>query len=794
MMVAMVLAIAGVKTTAQLPPDFPQMTVLPNTNPAPGYLFGSVNAGGAAGKSNYFAILDNSLNPILLNKTNSLGKLACNGLFLENAGKKGQAVSFVLKDSSFNVVKTYIGGNGYNADNHDFEVLPNGHAIVECADNTPTVDMSKLVPGGFPAALPTEFIIQEVDVEGNVVFEWKSLDHIPVTDSLQTLTGQNIGDYIHVNSVWFDETDGTILLSCRNTSEVIKISRVTGEVVWRMGTGFHNQFTFTNGIPGNTDPPQFQVQHNARRLPNGRFTVFDNGWSDHSDPAHSFQRPYTRGAQYVLNETTKTATLVWEFRHNPDIIDYQGGTYQWLPGGHGIVQWGGANGTATNNAMSEADENGNLVADAIVQSPGTGGFTRMLWPLESTYVNVTKPELYSGDDYVFTSNGTNVTGVTMHVTSRDGDDYNSVTVSRQPFAPVLPRFNGKAPRVEPFRVIVTQSAINSLAVDLSFDAATFGFRDPTNTTVYYRQTPGQGLFVPLDTLYNWVTHQVEASVFMPASGSNLGEFIFGWPDLAEVPYPPLLKFPPQDGQVNQNLPVPFLWTSKGFAQSYYLQVSTNADFSTLLVDEAYVPTTRYTNAIAPGTRYYWRVQTSNYGGNSDWATNTFTTVPPMVQMVVPNGGEAWQRGLSRDIQWSNNVTENVALDLYKAGFLIKTITTNSPGIPAYRWSIPVNTVLGSDYSIRIRSTTNAALFDLSDATFSIVDAPAFNSSSAVVLANGSFQIGLTAPGAATATVLVSTNLTTWQALPPLPLTNGIGLFTDDATTNSISRFYRLSVP
>jgi hypothetical protein len=281
---------------------------------------------------------------------------------------------------------------------------------------------------------------------------------------------------------------------------------------------------------------------------------------------------------------------------------------------------------------------------------------------------------------------------------------------------------------------------------------------------------------------------------MPASGSYLGEFIFGWPDLAEVPYPPLLKFPPQDGQVNQNLPVSFLWTPKGFAESYYFQLSTNADFATLVVDAPYVPTTRYTNAVAPGTRYYWRVQTSNYGGDSDWTTNTFITIPPMVQMVVPNGGEAWQRGLSHDIQWSNNVTENVALDLYKGGAFVKTITTNSPSIPAYRWSLPVSTVPGSDYTIKIRSTTNAALSDLSDGTFCIIDAPSFNLASAIRLPDGNVQFSCTASGAAQMTVLSSTNLVNWQPLQVVPVTGGAALFTDTTASNYATRFYRLSIP
>jgi hypothetical protein len=361
---------------------------------------------------------------------------------------------------------------------------------------------------------------------------------------------------------------------------------------------------------------------------------------------------------------------------------------------------------------------------------------------------------------------------------------------------VLPVFDGKAPRVVPVRVIMTQSAIaiNSLTAVVSFDTNSFSFIDPTNTTVYYRQTPGQGLFVALPTVYDWVTHQVQASVTMTTSGSNLGEFIFGWPDVAEVPYPPLLKYPAQNAQVNQTLPVDFLWTPKGFAESYYFQLSTNADFSTLVVDASYVPTTRYTNAVASGTRYYWRVQTSNYGGTSDWTTNTFTTIPPMVQMIVPNGGEAWQRGLNHDIVWSNNVVENVALDLYKANVFVKTIVTNSPAIPAYRWSIPVNTVPGSDYTIKIRSTTNSGLYAMSEGPFSIVDAPTFNAGSVVVLPNGSVQFGVTASGAATATVWVSTNLPSWQVLQSVTLTNGSTVVTDNTATNSSAQFYRLSVP
>lgn len=782
-----VLAIAGTSVSAQLPADFPQLSILPNTNPAPGDFFGSLSVSGVPGVSSYFAILDNARNPVLLNKTNSFGNLACNGLFVTTSGTNGQSIAFQLKDSSFNVLATIQAGSGYTADNQDFEVLPNGHALILIYDSTPVVDMSKLVPGGFPAALPTQSVIQEVDVDGNVVFQWRSLDHIPVTDSYQTLTNANLGDYIHVNSVWFDDTDGNLILSCRNTSEVIKISRVTGDILWRM-QGKHNQFTFTNAIAGNTDPAGFQVQHNARRLANGDLTVFDNGYSAHSDPAYHFTRPYTRAVEYAIDEVNKTAKLVWEFRHTPDLITYNGGSVQRLPGGHTVIQWGNDNTAAPALAMTEADATGKLVCDVALPQPGvTGSFTRQVWPLESTDLNVTQYELTASDTYVFNLAPT-VTGVTLDVATLDGDLYNHLTVSRQPFAPVLPRFLSTAPRVVPVRVLLSPESITAIGGQLSFDVISFGLKDPTNTTVYYRQTPGQGLFVPVPTQYNWVTHQLQAQI------SDFGEYIFGFPDLGQVPYPPLLIAPAQNASVNQALPVAFFWTPQGFVGDYNLQVATDADFASLVADEPGLTECRYTlPSVAANTRYYWRVNTENDGGASDWVTNSFTTAPPTVQMTVPSGGEAWERGLSYILQWRANLAENIALDLFKSGVFVKTITTNAPNIPAYTWQPGLTLVPGSDYAIKIRSTANAALSAMSGA-FSIVDAPSFNPASFARLTNGRVQFGVSAPGAATATVMISTNLVNWRVFQTLGITNGTAVFTDAAPATAPSLFYRLRVP
>ncbi len=100
---------------------------------------------------------------------------------------------------------------------------------------------------------------------------------------------------------------------------------------------------------------------------------------------------------------------------------------------------------------------------------------------------------------------------------------------------------------------------------------------------------------------------------------------------------------------------------------------------------------------------------------------------------------------------------------------------------------------GSDYSIKIRSATNAALYDVSDMPFSI-DAPVIDARSVTRLLDGRISFGLTAAGSTQATVLGSTNLTTWEDLQSLTLNNGSAVFTDDTATNFPLRFYRVRVP
>ena len=139
--------------------------------------------------------------------------------------------------------------------------------------------------GGPKDGYAEDSIVQELDVKtGKVVFEWHSLGHVPLTESIQAnrepahhATKKRPLDYFHVNSI-ADGPGGTILISGRNTSALYLLRR-DGSIVWRLG-GKRSDF-------GPAAAVKFRYQHNARFHGPTTISLFDNG-------AIPKEEPYTR--------------------------------------------------------------------------------------------------------------------------------------------------------------------------------------------------------------------------------------------------------------------------------------------------------------------------------------------------------------------------------------------------------------------------------------------------------------------------------------------------------------------
>jgi outer membrane protein assembly factor BamB len=229
-----------------------------------------------------------------------------------------------LMNSHYEIVDTYQAGNGYSADLHEFQLLPNGNALLMIYD-AETINMGRYVLGGKWNAQVTGLVIQELDPSKNVIFEWRSWDHFSLRDSVAKLTDKKI-DLIHGNSLALMK-DGNLLLSSRNLGEVTKIDLDTGDIIWRLG-GKGNMFTFIGGEP-------FAYQHDARELPNGNITIFDN----HGTPDGGEIAP-SRGVEYKLDEAKMTATQVWEYAADSHIFGTFMGNTQRLADGNTLLSWG----------------------------------------------------------------------------------------------------------------------------------------------------------------------------------------------------------------------------------------------------------------------------------------------------------------------------------------------------------------------------------------------------------------------------------------------------------------------
>jgi hypothetical protein len=316
-----------------LSPDFSKMVIVRSDRPSAGDIFlatfkiamqsDSFHLSLIPSNDQYLMILDNGSVPVFDRKVASLAtdfKMQPNGRF--TYFDSGAGVFFVL-DSSYAIVDSFKCGNGYKTDNHELVILPNGHALLLGLDPE-VIAMDEIVPGGDIGATVIGNIIQELDRDKNVVFQWRTFDHFQITDATHENLQASTIDYVHANALDMD-TDGNILLSSRHLDEITKIDRETGNIIWRLG-GKNNQFSFVN------DPIRFSHQHSIRRTPTGTLILFDDG--DFHSPRNS------RAVEYSMDEQAKTVTQVWQFRHSPDSYAAAMGSVQRLPDGNTLIGWG----------------------------------------------------------------------------------------------------------------------------------------------------------------------------------------------------------------------------------------------------------------------------------------------------------------------------------------------------------------------------------------------------------------------------------------------------------------------
>ncbi len=216
---------------------------------------------------------------------------------------------------------------------HNVYEKPDGNFLVT------VTDLNSTHQNGTPTV---EDFILEITPEGVQLKQWDLKDFL---DENRTAWDDNLDDlpvdWAHANSVVYDPSDNTIIVSCR-LQGAIKIG-YDDAIKWIIGPhrGWGqnrrgedlNQFLLqaldadgnpimdTAVLDGVANHPDFEwnwYQHAVDKLPNGDFILFDNG----DKRNFTGDERYSRAVQYRVDESNKTIQQIWDYGKERGLFAY----------------------------------------------------------------------------------------------------------------------------------------------------------------------------------------------------------------------------------------------------------------------------------------------------------------------------------------------------------------------------------------------------------------------------------------------------------------------------------------
>ena len=603
------LAIVGVILTPPCSAQvaFRDLDVSVLKNPAPGYYFIAPNS------MDSISMLDHAGKNMFKRRVGPHANvLPYKGKWLTHFATIGNTPVFIRRDVNLNPIDTLRTVNGVQTDFHECRIISDTSYII-LGIREDTVDLSS-IPGGRPRAIVWNNVIQERTFSGRTLVEWRSLDHIPVADAIDSVeVNTPVVDYIHINSVVIDR-DGNYLISCRHTDEVIKVNRSTGAVMWRLGGSLSkgNQFQWLNDSAGGFRG--FSHQHSAIRTARGTILLFDNGNFKPGDRA-------SRVVEYEVDEQAKTVRKVFEFIPSPSIYAATMGSVQELPNGNIVIGWGsGSNRTVAH----EIDRSGTV--QVRIDNPTQNGFV--------AYRVVKAVYAMTGIEQVLTAPGTTVfsdADSTTHVSfiASRVSDTTRVTVERHNYQPHAISFvDTTYCSVVPMRWTVRASDSSNLAGTLRIAVRDVpGVLVPSKARLFARSREGRGAFARVTTTYDSVSGSLNTSTL------RYGEFLIAFADCT-VP----TQIYPSNGAVEIPTTVQLRWSPALRTDGYQVEVSKSPSFSN---PDRYVVGDEDTTlqSLSDFTAYHWRVRAvlpnATYSQwSAPWSFRTQLPVPTVVSPVL----------------------------------------------------------------------------------------------------------------------------------------------------------------
>lgn len=714
----LIYILAGLFTTqlvsVELPANFPPFEIKTLDKPAPGNMM-FVTRG--TGFGNYLVITDSAANVLkfkpVTGQTSNFA-VQSNGLITYNTVKKGyfkaySEATYYIADTNLTIIDSITGANGFVPAPHVSEILPNGHYLFSSFSSYP-VDMSKVVENGNPNAIVAGAALIEMDANKNVVFQWRSWDYINIEDTYQPINDflNIITLYSNFNSVAVDK-DGNFYVCNRLLSEITKVNRSTGEIMWRFG-GKYNQFTVVNE-DDKQSPIYFSLQHDIRILPNGNITLFDNG--DQHEP------PFSRAVEYQIDEQNMIATKVWEYVPTVNVFAESNASVQRLSNGNTIIGWGNTANNPTKIDITEVNPDGKVEFEMALPKTITAfKALKFPYPIGKESSRVFRDELLPLNTYRFDV-GTNKTGVKVVFSKMAGFMYNTLTVTKYDYAPMSPKFEGPSPYIYPYRFELEEMSIENFECELTFNIEDLNLIVyPEKTIIYHRESPGNGMFIPLETKFNSETNELSVNI------TSFGEFVFGVPYIPTKPSSPFLVMPKNQAVVLNDEKVKIEWCPKGYFKTSSLMVSDNQDFAGnhnltfLYMKETFIEL----NNLEPNTTYYWKVRSENELHEGEWSeVQSFTLGESYLQIIEPNGGEVWTVDeLRKFVRWNKNSNDAVRIELLLDDESVLSLTDSIVSLTgAFATKLSQSITESDKYKIKITSLINSDIFSMSDNYFTI---------------------------------------------------------------------------
>lgn len=237
-----------------------------------------------------------------------------NFYFAEGADFGGGGSNTIYEINLFGDILNTWEMPGY-AFHHDIVEKPNGNFLVSVSKlGEPTIE---------------DYII-EIGRDSKAIVNTWNLNFS--MDNTRTALTDNEEDWIHVNSLAYDESDNTIIVSGR-TQAMIKLTQ-DNELVWIMGP--HAEWGVSGGgqdlnpyllqpldsednpiidaavLSGAENHPDFEwnwYQHATKLMPNGNVSLFDNG----DNRNFTGSETYSRAVEYEIDTENMTVKQIWQY-------------------------------------------------------------------------------------------------------------------------------------------------------------------------------------------------------------------------------------------------------------------------------------------------------------------------------------------------------------------------------------------------------------------------------------------------------------------------------------------------